>query len=82
MNGIQVTYLFNMWDSIKLAKYPPSARDFPRPPGKWRLRRYLCAPLAPPSGRPRRPFGKPPPSAAVKEMGENENWGTPDGASA
>ena len=42
-------------------------RDFLGPPGAWRPRRHLWAPLAPPLGCLRRPFDKPTPSAAVKD---------------
>ena len=47
---------------------------FPRPPEQWQHRRHLWAPSTPPLGRLRGTFGKPPPSAAVKEE-EKKNWG-------
>ena len=52
-----------------IMKYSRNARlrrDFPRPPGE------RC---------PRRPFGKPPPSAVVKEK-RKEIWGAPHRAAA
>ena len=51
-------------------------RDFPRPPRAWRPGRHLWAPSAPPSGHPWRPFGQPPPSAAVKEN-KTKKFGAP-----
>ena len=53
-------------ESVIYSRNSRLGRDFPRPPGEWRPRRNLWAPSAPPLGRLRHPFGKPPPSAAVK----------------
>ena len=57
-------YFFLCYSVRRNAKYPPSAA-FPSPSGG-------VAPSAPPLVRLRRPFGKPPPLAAVKEWKLNE----------